>query len=100
MKHNYSFKLKFVFVLVDEAVEIAADAIFSNHGQNCCAGSRTFVQSKIYNEFVTKAAAKANSIKVGDPFCPESQQGPQVIKHIFYWNRPFYQLWRHKIKLL
>lgn len=65
---------------VDEAVEIAADAIFSNHGQNCCAGSRTFVQSKIYNEFVRKAAAKANSIKVGDPFCPESQQGPQVDK--------------------
>ena len=29
---------------VDKAVQIAHDAIFANHGQNCCAGSRTFVQ--------------------------------------------------------
>lgn len=34
---------------VDEAVEIAHNAIFANHGQNCCAGSRTFVQEKIYD---------------------------------------------------
>ena len=27
-----------------KAVEIAHEAIFANHGQNCCAGSRTFVQ--------------------------------------------------------
>ena len=29
-----------------KAVEIAHEAIFANHGQNCCAGSRTFVQVK------------------------------------------------------
>ena len=29
---------------LDKAVEIAHEAIFANHGQNCCAGSRTFVQ--------------------------------------------------------
>lgn len=34
---------------VDEAVEIAHNAIFANHGQNCCAGSRTFVQEGIYD---------------------------------------------------
>ena len=31
---------------LDKAVEIAHEAIFENHGQNCCAGSRTFVQVK------------------------------------------------------
>lgn len=68
----------FSFFTVDEAVEIAHNAIFANHGQNCCAGSRTFVQENIYDEFVKKAAAKATSRKVGDPFEQGIQQGPQV----------------------
>ena len=29
---------------MDKAVDIAHEAIFANHGQNCCAGSRTYVQ--------------------------------------------------------
>jgi aldehyde dehydrogenase (NAD+) len=33
---------------VDEAVDIAHAAIFNNHGQNCCAGSRTYVQVKAW----------------------------------------------------
>ncbi|XP_049820191.1 retinal dehydrogenase 2 [Aethina tumida] len=65
---------------VDEAVEIAHNAIFANHGQNCCAGSRTFVQAGIYDEFVKKAANMARERKVGDPFAPDTQQGPQVDK--------------------
>lgn len=66
------------FLLVDEAVNIAHLAVFANHGQNCCAGSRTFVQSGIYDAFVKKAAALAKSRKVGDPFISETEQGPQV----------------------
>uniref|UniRef100_V5GV38 Retinal dehydrogenase 2 n=1 Tax=Anoplophora glabripennis TaxID=217634 RepID=V5GV38_ANOGL len=65
---------------VDEAVEIAHNAIFANHGQNCCAGSRTFVQAGIYDEFVQKAAEKASARKVGDPFESGIQQGPQIDK--------------------
>ncbi|XP_072155019.1 aldehyde dehydrogenase 1A1-like [Bemisia tabaci] len=68
---------------VDEAVEIAHNAIFANHGQNCCAGSRTFVQENIYDEFVKKAAAKATSRKVGDPFEQGIQQGPQIDHEMF-----------------
>lgn len=34
---------------IDEAAEIAHAAVFTNHGQNCCAGSRTFVHEKIYD---------------------------------------------------
>jgi aldehyde dehydrogenase (NAD+) len=64
--------------VVDEAVEIAHNAIFTNHGQNCCAGSRTFVQSGIYDAFVKKAVEKARARKVGDPFDASVQQGPQV----------------------
>lgn len=63
---------------MDEAVEIAHNAIFANHGQNCCAGSRTFVQAGIYDEFVKRATEKAKARKVGNPFESGVQQGPQV----------------------
>lgn len=67
-----------VYNVVNEAVEIAHNAIFANHGQNCCAGSRTFVHEKIYDEFVKKASVKAKQKKVGDPFDSNTEQGPQV----------------------
>jgi len=68
---------------LDEAVQIAHDAIFSNHGQNCCAGSRTFVQDQIYDQFVQKAAVMAMERKVGDPWVEGIQQGPQVDRDQF-----------------
>jgi len=68
---------------VNEAVEIAHGAVFNNHGQNCCAGSRTFVQEELYDEFVKKAVAKATARKVGDPFADGIQQGPQVDDELF-----------------
>jgi len=65
---------------LDEAVRIAHDAIFANHGQNCCAGSRTFVQEAIYDQFVLKAKQLALKRTVGDPWKEGTQQGPQVDK--------------------
>ena len=67
---------------IDEAVDIAHAAIFNNHGQNCCAGSRTFVQAGIYDKFVEKARQKAQARKVGDPWT-QVDQGPQVDKAQF-----------------
>uniref|UniRef100_A0A8D9ECH7 Aldehyde dehydrogenase, mitochondrial n=2 Tax=Cacopsylla melanoneura TaxID=428564 RepID=A0A8D9ECH7_9HEMI len=68
---------------LDMAVEVAHNAIFANHGQNCCAGSRTYVQEGIYDAFVKKAAEKAASRTVGDPFESGVQQGPQVDEEMF-----------------
>ncbi|XP_066140077.1 aldehyde dehydrogenase X, mitochondrial [Euwallacea fornicatus] len=65
---------------LDDAVNIAHAAIFENQGQSCCAGSRTFVQSGIYQEFVRKAVEKAKSRKVGNPFENGVIQGPQIDK--------------------
>jgi len=62
---------------VDKAVDETSFALFFNQGQCCCAGSRLFVHESIYDEFVAKAAAKARSRKVGDPF-GDVDQGPQV----------------------
>jgi len=47
-------------------------------GQCCCAGSRVFVEDKIYDEFVEKAVKKAKKRPVGDPFDVKVEQGPQV----------------------
>src|ERR1700691_2610618 len=63
---------------LDEAVEGAHFGLFFNHGQCCCAGSRVFVEEKIYDRFVEKSGARARSRTVGDPFDPKTEQGPQV----------------------
>jgi len=63
---------------LDEAVPLAQDAIFVNHGQVCCAGSRTFVQEGIYEEFVRRSVELAKTRKVGNPFSPDTVQGPQI----------------------
>ncbi len=63
---------------LDEAVEGAHLGIFSNQGQICCAGSRVFVEEKIYDQFIEKSVARAQKRTVGDPFDPKTEQGPQV----------------------
>jgi aldehyde dehydrogenase (NAD+) len=63
---------------MDKAIEGAHFGLFFNQGQCCCAGSRVFVEAKAYDEFVDKSVARAKTRKVGDPFDPASEQGPQV----------------------
>ncbi|XP_024977654.1 aldehyde dehydrogenase family 2 member B4, mitochondrial-like [Cynara cardunculus var. scolymus] len=63
---------------VDEAVDLAHLALFYNQGQCCCAGSRTCVHERVYDEFVEKAKARALHRVVGDPFKKGVEQGPQV----------------------
>ena len=63
---------------IDEAVEGAHFGLFFNHGQCCCAGSRVFVEQKIYDEFVEKSGARAKKRTVGHPFDPNTEQGPLV----------------------
>jgi aldehyde dehydrogenase (NAD+) len=63
---------------LDAAVEGAYLGIYLNQGQCCCAGSRLFVERSVHDRFVDKLAAKSRSRKVGDPFDPTTEQGPQV----------------------
>lgn len=53
--------------------------IYFSQGQCCCAGSRTFVESSIYDEFVERSAARAKARTVGDPFDMKVEHGPQVV---------------------
>uniref|UniRef100_A0A673X091 aldehyde dehydrogenase (NAD(+)) n=1 Tax=Salmo trutta TaxID=8032 RepID=A0A673X091_SALTR len=60
-----------------EAVEQSHFALFFNQGQCCCAGSRTYVQDTIYDEFMERSVERAKSRVVGDPFNMKTEQGPQ-----------------------
>jgi aldehyde dehydrogenase (NAD+) len=68
---------------LDKAVDGALLAIYLNQGQCCCAGSRLFVQESVHDEFVKKLSAKVSDRRLGDPFDPKTQQGPQVDKAQF-----------------
>ena len=47
-------------------------------GQCCCAGSRTYIDDKIYDQFVEKSAERAKKRTVGNPFDLGTEQGPQI----------------------
>ena len=56
----------------------AASAIFFNHGQCCCAGSRLYVEQNIFDQVVEGVAEQAKKIKVGHGFDPQTAMGPLV----------------------
>ncbi|CAG8983872.1 hypothetical protein HYALB_00005510 [Hymenoscyphus albidus] len=63
---------------IENAISWVNFGIFFNHGQCCCAGSRVYVQSGIYDKFVERFKARAAANKVGDPFASDTFQGPQI----------------------
>lgn len=68
---------------LDLAIPGAASAIFFNHGQCCCAGSRLFVEERIYDQVVEGVSNLANAICVGDGFDAATQMGPLVSREQF-----------------
>ena len=68
---------------LDAAAAGAHVGIYLNQGQCCCAGSRLFVEDSIYDRFVGRVVEASRSRRVGDPFDPATQQGPQVDKAQF-----------------
>jgi phenylacetaldehyde dehydrogenase len=63
---------------VDTAVKGAASAIFFNHGQCCCAGSRLYVENNIFDQVVDGVSQQAKKIRVGVGMDPKTQMGPLV----------------------
>src|SRR6202171_577465 len=60
------------------AISGSANAIFFNHGQCCCAGSRLYVEKSIFDEVVEGVSAKAEKINVGPGGEESSDMGPLV----------------------
>ena len=63
---------------LDVAIPGAANAIFFNHGQCCCAGSRLFVHQRLFEKVVDGVSQRAKAIKVGAGLDPATQMGPMV----------------------
>jgi phenylacetaldehyde dehydrogenase len=68
----------FADVDLDAAVAGAASAIFFNHGQCCCAGSRLYVEDSIFDKVVDGVAQQAKKIKVGSGQDDSTDMGPLV----------------------
>jgi phenylacetaldehyde dehydrogenase len=63
---------------LDAAIAGAANAIFFNHGQCCCAGSRLMVERDIFDDVVEGVAAQAKKIKLGPGLDAATEMGPLV----------------------
>jgi acyl-CoA reductase-like NAD-dependent aldehyde dehydrogenase len=63
---------------LDQAVNYAAFGAFVGAGQTCICASRHLVQRSIYSEFVERLAAKARTLRIGDPADPKTQLGPVI----------------------
>jgi len=68
---------------LDAAAQGAYIGLYLNQGQCCCAGSRLFVESSIRDKFVDKVRALAANRRVGNPFDPKTEQGPQIDQNQF-----------------
>jgi len=63
---------------LESAIPSAASAIFFNHGQCCCAGSRLYVQKKSFDKVVDGVASAAKKIKLGPGHAAATEMGPLV----------------------
>jgi succinate-semialdehyde dehydrogenase/glutarate-semialdehyde dehydrogenase len=63
---------------IDSAVEGALQSKFRNNGQTCVCVNRLYVQSAIYDQFVTKLGAAVAAMKVGDGFSSDTILGPLI----------------------
>jgi phenylacetaldehyde dehydrogenase len=63
---------------VDAAIAGASMAIFFNHGQCCCAGSRLYIEKPIFDRVVEGVSDAAKSMKVGPGWEQSTDMGPLV----------------------
>ena len=63
---------------LDSAIKGASMAIFFNHGQCCCAGSRLYIEKPIYDKVVEGVSEQASKIKVGPGWEQSTDMGPLV----------------------
>jgi betaine-aldehyde dehydrogenase len=69
-------------IFADANLKAAADAatvaIFEGTGQSCTAGSRLFVERKVYHEVIAMIIERARALRVDLPDAPGAQLGPSA----------------------
>jgi len=63
---------------LDAAAVGAASAIYFNHGQCCCAGSRLYIESAAYDKVMPRLVEYAEKIRMGPGMDPATEMGPLV----------------------
>jgi len=63
---------------LDAAIAGSSSAIFFNHGQCCCAGSRLYVEHDIFDKVVEGVSARAEKIRIGPGMESSTDMGPLV----------------------
>jgi phenylacetaldehyde dehydrogenase len=63
---------------LDTAIAGAASAVFFNHGQCCCAGSRLYVEKPVFDKVIDGVSEYAKKIKLGPGLDPSTEMGPLV----------------------
>ena len=63
---------------LDTAIPGSANAIFFNHGQCCCAGSRLFIHKNHFDRVVDGVSEAARNIRLGSGLDPNTNMGPLV----------------------
>lgn len=61
---------------MDLAVAGASMAVFGNSGQVCSAGTRLFIEAKIFDEFIGRVSEFSRKLRVGQGMDPQTQIGP------------------------
>jgi aminomuconate-semialdehyde/2-hydroxymuconate-6-semialdehyde dehydrogenase len=63
---------------LSDALPTSVRAAFRNQGEICLAGSRLFVQRKVYSQVVEQIVERVKQIKLGDPLDPKTQMGALI----------------------
>ncbi|MBN7807793.1 MULTISPECIES: aldehyde dehydrogenase [Agrobacterium] len=66
-------------VEIEHAVNGVVSGVFAAAGQTCVAGSRCFVEAKIYDKFVEALVARTQQIRVGLPTADDTDIGPLAL---------------------
>ncbi|MDV7246313.1 MULTISPECIES: aldehyde dehydrogenase family protein [Rhodococcus] len=67
----------------DLAVEGSLNAWLFNHGQCCVAGTRLYVEDRIFDDFTGAVAEAASKVKIGPGMDPATQLGPLISQEQF-----------------
>ena len=62
---------------LDQALEGTVQAIFTNAGQVCCAGSRLLIEDSVYDRFLERLIERTKQIRVG-PGLEDPEMGPLI----------------------
>ncbi len=63
---------------LDWAVDVLMDGSMYNAGQCCCGIERIYVADRLYDDFVGKAVAWVNNLRLGNPLDRETTLGPMA----------------------